>query len=237
MRTRLLVLGAGLSVGIVSSAAMADGQALVSLAGVQLRNATAQSRSSNPDTIDTACSYTYVIDGMVRGRGTFTLLSILFPNPTPLAQVLDTLSPGSSALLSGTVQSQNGGVHPEVLMSQTLAGQQVILGTTVTFSADLAVGIDANHFVYFTLSNVVVTPSSTVGYLEFTSGTVTVRTVRSCPADFNGDCFVDGFDYDDFVACFEGEGCPPGKTADFTGDGFVDGFDYDEFVSAFEHGC
>jgi len=56
----------------------------------------------------------------------------------------------------------------------------------------------------------------------------------SDPADFNGDGFVDGFDYDDFVSCFEAIACPPGKSADFNNDGFVDGFDYDEFVAAFE---
>lgn len=60
---------------------------------------------------------------------------------------------------------------------------------------------------------------------------------NTCPADFNGDGFADGFDYDDFVACFEGDPCPPGKSADFTNDGFVDGFDYDGFVEAFENGC
>lgn len=59
----------------------------------------------------------------------------------------------------------------------------------------------------------------------------------SCGADFTGDGFVDAFDYDAFVACFEGDPCPPGKTADFTGDGFVDAFDYDAFVGAFEEGC
>ena len=58
-----------------------------------------------------------------------------------------------------------------------------------------------------------------------------------CPADFNGDGFVDGFDYDDFVACFEGDPCVPGGTADFNADGFVDGFDYDDFVAAFEGSC
>jgi hypothetical protein len=57
-----------------------------------------------------------------------------------------------------------------------------------------------------------------------------------CPADFNGDGFVDFFDYDDFVACFEGAGAP-GCNADFNGDGFVDFFDYDDFVLAFETGC
>jgi hypothetical protein len=57
-----------------------------------------------------------------------------------------------------------------------------------------------------------------------------------CPADFNGDGFVDFFDYDDFVACFEGSGAP-GCDADFNNDGFVDFFDYDDFVLAFETGC
>jgi hypothetical protein len=58
----------------------------------------------------------------------------------------------------------------------------------------------------------------------------------TCAADFNGDGFVDFFDYDDFVACFEGSGAP-GCDADFNGDGFTDFFDYDDFVLAFETGC
>ena len=57
------------------------------------------------------------------------------------------------------------------------------------------------------------------------------------PSDYNNDGFVDGFDYDDFVQCFEGLGCLPGKTADFNNDGFADGFDYDDFVQYFEQGC
>ena len=58
-----------------------------------------------------------------------------------------------------------------------------------------------------------------------------------CPADFNGDGFLDFFDYDDFVNCFESGNCPPGKTADYNGDGFADFFDYDAFVGGFEAGC
>jgi hypothetical protein len=57
-----------------------------------------------------------------------------------------------------------------------------------------------------------------------------------CRADFNQDGFLDFFDYDDFIACFEGR-CPPGKSADFNLDGFADFFDYDDFVAAFEAGC
>ncbi len=58
-----------------------------------------------------------------------------------------------------------------------------------------------------------------------------------CEADFNSDGFVDFFDYDAFVNCFETAVCPPGKNADVNGDGFVDFFDYDDFVGVFEAGC
>ena len=60
---------------------------------------------------------------------------------------------------------------------------------------------------------------------------------NGCPADFNADGFLDFFDYDDYVGCFETGVCPPGTTADFNGDGFADFFDYDDFVAAFEAGC
>lgn len=62
-------------------------------------------------------------------------------------------------------------------------------------------------------------------------------TAPGCIADFNFDAFIDGFDYDEFVTCFEGFGCPPGRDPDFNGDGFVDGFDYNYFVELFEEGC
>jgi hypothetical protein len=58
-----------------------------------------------------------------------------------------------------------------------------------------------------------------------------------CPADFNSDGFLDFFDYDAFVSCFETGVCPPGKNADANGDGFIDFFDYDDFVGVFEAGC
>jgi hypothetical protein len=58
----------------------------------------------------------------------------------------------------------------------------------------------------------------------------------ACPPDFNGDGVVDFFDYDDFVACFEGS-CTQGLDADFNRDGVVDFFDYDDFVLAYETGC
>jgi hypothetical protein len=62
-------------------------------------------------------------------------------------------------------------------------------------------------------------------------------TLIVCPSDFNCDGFVDFFDYDDYVNCFESGTCAGGGTADFNGDGFVDFFDYDDYVAAFEAGC
>jgi hypothetical protein len=69
-------------------------------------------------------------------------------------------------------------------------------------------------------------------------GSVTsdAATLTICAADFNCDGFLDFFDYDAFVECFETEVCS-GGTADFNADGFVDFFDYDDFVAAFETGC
>ncbi len=64
-----------------------------------------------------------------------------------------------------------------------------------------------------------------------------VITFELCRADYNRDGFVDFFDFDDFVSCFEGVSCVAGQDADFNDDGFVDFFDFDDFVLAFEEGC
>jgi hypothetical protein len=77
--------------------------------------------------------------------------------------------------------------------------------------------------------------------------------LKYCPSDFNGDGFVDFFDFDDYVACYEGgngdgwgpdgeEGewsgpCPPNTSADFNLDGFIDFFDLDEFIANFARSC
>lgn len=55
----------------------------------------------------------------------------------------------------------------------------------------------------------------------------------ACYADFNGDCFVDFTDFDDFVSAFEA-GDP---SADYNQDGFLDFTDFDDAVAAFESGC
>jgi len=54
-----------------------------------------------------------------------------------------------------------------------------------------------------------------------------------CPSDFNGDGFVNGIDFDEFVIEFEAGTA----AADFNRNSFVNGVDFDEFVVAFEAGC
>jgi RHS repeat-associated protein len=53
--------------------------------------------------------------------------------------------------------------------------------------------------------------------------------------DYNRDGFVDPFDYDDFMACYEDSICADSRTADVNRDGFVDFFDYDSFVEAYDN--
>ncbi|MDX2117257.1 MAG: GC-type dockerin domain-anchored protein [Planctomycetota bacterium] len=71
-------------------------------------------------------------------------------------------------------------------------------------------------------------PSGTIFWddIQFTQ-------VSACPADFNGDGFLDFTDFDDFVGSFEAGNA----TSDFNGDGFLDFTDFDAFVAAFEAGC
>ncbi len=58
-------------------------------------------------------------------------------------------------------------------------------------------------------------------------------SLPNCSPDFNGDGFLDFFDYDAFVIAYEiGD-----IEADFNRDGFLDFFDYDAFVIAYETGC
>ena len=213
----------------LTSAAKADDQAVINLAGLKIKNATNQTKSSSPDTIDAGPRYSYVVDGMVKGDS--GLLAVLYPSPTPLATVLESFQTGASEALSGAVNNL-AATHPVVLLDQTFSGTTVIASVTVTFSAHFTVGIDASNNAYFSLTSVVIDPSFIVGSMSFTSGTATIKRV-ACAADSNCDGYVNGNDYDEFASWFE-SGSP---RADFNGDGYVNGNDYDGFASHFEAGC
>src|ERR1043165_6049057 len=87
--------------GLLICAGVASGQESVQLplTGLVVQNATNQSATSAPNTIGAAYRYHYVINAQVRGVG--GLLGLFYPNPVPLAQVMETFAPGSSAALTG----------------------------------------------------------------------------------------------------------------------------------------
>ncbi len=58
-------------------------------------------------------------------------------------------------------------------------------------------------------------------------------TSQVCPADIDGNGFVNGDDYDAFMAAF----VAGSSDADFDANGFVNGDDFDFFAAAFESGC
>ena len=182
-----------------AGAARAQQQAVINLTGVQIRNATNQSRTSAPATISPAYRYHTVVDGSVRGVG--GVLGALYPTPTPLATVMEALAPGSSAALVSDADNCSG-AHPITVPPVSQSGSQPILGVTVNYGLTLTFGIDASNIAFFSITNVTLTPSLLTGYLEFTSGTATVSRVYVCPANCDGSITAPILNVNDFI-CFQ----------------------------------
>jgi hypothetical protein len=186
-----------LILGILAStaAASAQQQSTIDLTGLQIRNATNQSRTS-AGPIDPAYGYHYAIAGNVRGAS--GILALLYPTPTPLAQVLEDFQPGSSAGLAGEAYNPTN-AHPIELFNDRREGISTLGSITVTYGLTLIAGIRADNVAYFQIDNVVLQPSTLVGYLQFTSGTVTIDRIPVVPGDMNWDGVVNGDDAQDFV--------------------------------------
>ncbi len=230
-RTALATVLGSIVAPATLSTALADDSAVLDLTGVVLRNATNQSRSSAPDTIDPAPAYLYAFSENTMVRGTSGALAIAYPNPTPLADILDSFEPGSSEILSGFVENP-AGTHPFVVIDQRFEGTQVISGITVTFAFDLEAGIDAANNTYFSITNVTLSPAFLVGSMTFTSGTMTVtRTTPPCLADWDGSGGVDGDDIGTFFADWQA------GNADIDGSGGTDGDDITFFFARWQAGC
>lgn len=178
-----------------SAAAFAQQQAVIDLTGLQIRNATNQSRNS-AGPIDPAYGYHYAIAGNVRGAS--GLLALLYPAPTPLAQVLEDFQPGSSAGLTGDSYNPTN-AHPIELFNDRREGTSTLGSINVTYGLTLIAGIRADNIAYFQIDNVVLQPSAVVGYFVFTSGTVTIDRINVTPGDMNWDGQVNGDDAQAFV--------------------------------------
>jgi hypothetical protein len=123
-----------------------------------------------------------------------------------------------------------------LLDASTLAGKRLLYSGGQTNLEGLCVGPGLAGGGFTMIG--VVDDGDPISVNRVVSMVVTGPVGVPCGADFNGDGFLDFFDYDAFVGCYEGMGCPAGRAdADFNGDGFADFFDYDAFVAAYETGC
>jgi hypothetical protein len=186
---------------VLAAAGVAAGQQSVSinLAGLQIRNGVNQSGTSAPNTISPAYRYHYNISGTVHGVG--GVLGILFSSPTPLAQVLETLSPGSSAALMGDADNCSGS-HPITPPPITQMGQQTVLGITVNYAVTLAFSIGANNIASFSISSVTLSPAALVGYIQFDTGSATISRVDECLANCDNSTSPPILNVNDFI-CFQ----------------------------------
>ncbi len=151
--------------------------AAMDMTGMLIRHNTNQSRNSStnpfpagsPQTIAAAAGYSYNIDAM--GKGTSGLMASLFPNPTPLGQILDYFNPGQSRLLRAYVRNDPGTI-PCTIYAQTFSGTLGGLGN-ITFR--LTARIDAAGVGYVEFSNVSFPLSGLiVGQGVITSGSTTL---------------------------------------------------------------
>jgi hypothetical protein len=117
----------------------------------------------------------------------------------------------------------------------TAVSKRLLLSTGQTNLEGLCLGPRLDSGGYVMLG--VVDDADPISVNRVVSFVITGPVAAACRADINGDGFIDFFDFDDFVSCFEGSACPAGTDADFNADGFVDFFDFDDFVAAFEVGC
>ncbi len=212
-------------------AAMAQESVSIDLAGVRIEDGRDVARTSAPDTIDPATRYAYEVSGMVVGSG--VVLGSLFPDPTPLADALEQLSPGASDFLTGEVENPDG-THPFQVLGETFEGEQTLAGITVRFAATFDAGIGADNVAFFNIRDVTLSPSFLVGSLRFTEGTAIIDRIEAdCRADIDGDGSLTIFDFLAFQNLFDAGDLG----ADFDGDGALTLFDFLAFQNEFAAGC
>lgn len=182
----------------LAAPAAAQQSVSINLAGLQFRNATNQTRSSAPATISPAYRYSYAITGNARGVG--GALGLLYPTATPIATVLEGLAPGSSAGLTGEFDNCSG-THPIAPAPTTTSGTSVVSGINVTYAFTLASSIDAANVASFSVTNVTLSPSILIGYLQFTDGTSVITRVNYCQANCDGSTVTPVLTANDF-SCF-----------------------------------
>jgi hypothetical protein len=222
---------------IIAAPALGQETVSISLNGATIANGQNIVRSSAPNTISPSNRYTYVVSGTVQGTPLFSALGLLFASPTPLAQVLEQLSPGSSAALSGTIDNCSG-THPAIGAPVTQSGTSVVGGITVTFGLTLQTGINADNTASFSMTNITVSPSS-IGGLRFTAGSVVLTRAPFCAADCDASGSLSPADFTCFLAKYRA-GDPAANcdcTLDATGLPTLSPADFTCYLGKYRQGC
>lgn len=220
------------SLAALPCAEAGQNSASINLAGLQIRNGVNQTRSSAPDVVGAAYIYDTVVTGTAHGVG--GALQSLFPNPTPIEEIIETLTGAPVSGLSGSAANPSGAL-PFVIPPFTQSGQQVIGIITVTYALTLTTSIDAAGVCSFSITDVTLTPSFLVGYLEFDTGAATVT--RVCPGDTNRDNLVNFTDLNQILSEFGLVGDPLTFAGDVNADGSVSFADLNIVLSGFGGGC
>ncbi len=146
------------------------------------------------------------------------------PGPGGIRQTIPTVA-GRSYRVKFALSSNDGSPGDKSVVFRWGKSTQTLLGgpqnTWKRFSFEIVADSNSTVIGFSSLS------SGTAG------GTVDDVSVTVCPADFDGDGFVTGDDFDAFALAF----VAGSLAADVNGDGSVTGDDFDAFTSAFELGC
>lgn len=124
--------------------------------------------SSSPKKIILSNSYKYKLSGNIHGTG--DLADVVNPG-TSLRDFLESLDPGSSSLLSGTVNSTNG----ILIKKKTISGSKSLGFFSVDVSLDVEAKISATGVVGLNITNIKVAapPFSFEGTIVFDGPTAT----------------------------------------------------------------
>jgi hypothetical protein len=213
----------------LGDSAQAQPSVQVDLTGLKLQNGLNQSKTSAPATLSPATRYHYNVDAMIKGSS--GILGLLYPNPIPLAQLLESLQSGSSEVLDGYACNP-AGTHPVVLLDQPYSGQGSLGGINATISLNFKAGINASNHAYFEVTNVVINPAALVGSATITSGKATIERIACVPdADADGTLTID-----DFIA-FQTLFALGDEAADVNCDQQLSIDDFIEFQTLFAVGC
>jgi hypothetical protein len=172
----------------------------IDLTGVQFADGVSQYRSSAPDALNPSYAYAYDVHGLAKGDS--GLLGALFPTPTDIGVILDTIAPGSSDLLTGEAYNPSG-MHPYEVINETVGGTGDLGGITVTVEATIAAGTDADGIAQFSLTDVVLSPSFLVGSMTITEGAVTITKIPAITGDANWDGAVNSLDIEPFILALQ----------------------------------